>query len=85
MTGLSKEKIARIEMDTKTETYGDELVCPWCDAEQNESSALDEEGGEIKCDCCGKSFIYVVHIATSLSGHLPEEELDKRVKEKTKK
>lgn len=82
---MNDKDLARIKMDTKTETYGDDnLICPWCKEKNSDSWELDDEGGEVDCDCCGETFIYVIHRSVSYSGHLPDKELDRLVKEKTK-
>ena len=76
--------LARIKMDNKTETYGDELICPWCKEIQSDCWELDDDGEEVDCDSCGKKIIYSVHRSVSYTGHLPDEELNKRVGEKLK-
>lgn len=78
---LSEKKLARIKMDTKTETYGDDLVCPWCSEVDINSWELDDDGGEVDCNSCGKTFIYSVNRSISYSGHLPDEELDRLIGE----
>ena len=79
---LSEKELARIKMDNKTETYGDVLTCPWCNEVMSDCWELNDDGEEVDCDSCGENIVYSVHRSVSYTGHLPDEELDKRVEGK---
>ena len=79
---LSEKELARIRIDTATETYGDELICPWCKEIQSDCFELDDDGEEVDCDSCGKKIVYSVYRSVSYTGHLPDEELNRLLKKK---
>ena len=55
---LDEKELARIKIDNQTETYDDMLICPWCNYEFEDCWELDDGGGEVDCESCGKTFIY---------------------------
>lgn len=49
------------------ETYGDEIICPYCKYEHSDSWELESDDGETECGECGKSFLYCRHIYVTYS------------------
>ena len=47
--------------------YTEEIVCPYCGYKYSDSWEYDNEGGELECYECGKTFNYSKDVSVSYS------------------